>query len=176
MRTSAALRRAVLESPNSPSDRITYAQALERAGDTDGATAILDNLHQRREGEARCGSSAGLPVATTVALKWGMIAAIEIDRQSVDRLGDVLREHPVERIHAFGPGVRVTIRGEVRGVWDVTVAPAAGGPPTHTTSWRTRQRMVAEPAAWVLPRLPADIDDSEQAWFRSMGIDAPPDD
>ena len=179
MRTCAALRRAVLESPNSPSDRITYAQALERAGDTDGATAILDNLHQRREGEARCGSSAGLPVATTVALKWGMIAAIEIDRQSVDRLGDVLRKHPVERIRVAGPEVTIEIKTDdgqtvippfrdssVR-KW-VAIMTRSAARSIAKGVWPTRAALVADLPAWVCENLPADITARDD----EVGVDA----
>lgn len=167
----ASLRQAVLDHPDFNYVRYQYADALELAGDTDGADLICEGLRYPKAMTRWSGNEAGLPGVIEVIIARGFVSHVFVDRAGVDRLGDAVRDHPIGLVSVAGPEVVVAIRADPHdngGVyradfptrrWVASMTQPGEGPdPIADTEWATRAGMVAGLAAWVRANLPPDYD------------------
>jgi uncharacterized protein (TIGR02996 family) len=107
--TLDGLRRSVLEDPKENTGRWIYADRLDELGCRDEAAMIRSQLEHPAEALTVAGAAIGLPLATTATYRRGFVDEVTVLVDHLGQLGDVVRDHPVARVHVLGTGLLVRI-------------------------------------------------------------------
>lgn len=164
-RVLSAIRAAVLEAPDDDTLRLIFADRLHELGESAAAVRIREQVTYPNRTRQITGPEVGIPIALTASFRRGFAWGLTVPHAELGRIGEALRDHPIEVISVDGSSQQLLIEYTVSSddrddehapkQWVASIVsefPRPGQPlymVSRTWTWRRREDMVAAIGGWA---------------------------